>query len=166
MLELLWISTLQFSIESCRTLTERGLTGKSFGGAGGRGQKGLAGCCQQRFRRGAKRWSRNIWSPVLISFGWWWPLRSGPTLLVQQHWLYSMVFLSFALGLTGVVLIQGLWLRVGQVRQAIILALLIHIFLRVSVVTRQCSRPAPALVRQNCRFLHMQRFDRRLPLVA
>lgn len=163
---MLWISTLQFSIESCRTLTERGLSGKDLGGAGGWGQKGPAGCCQQRFRRGAQWWRRSIWSPVFISFRWWWPLRSRSTLLVQQHWLYSMVFLSFAPGLTGVVLVQGLWLRVGQVRQATILALLIHIFLRVSVVTRQCPRPAPTLVRQNCRFLHVQRSDRRLPLVA
>lgn len=166
MLELLWISALQFSTESCRTLTERRMTGKYFDRAGGRGWKRPVGHYQQRFRRGAKRWHRIVRSPVFISFRRWWPLRSRSTLLVQQRRLYPMVFFSFAPGQTGVVLIQGLWLRAGQMRQAMILALLVHVFPSVSVITRQCPRPPPPLVRQNCRLSRVQRSDRCLPLVA
>lgn len=126
----------------------------------------MAGCCQQGFRRGTKRWCRIIWSPVFISFRWWRPLRSRSTFLVEQCWLCSVTFLSGALGQIGVVLVQGLWLRTCKMRQTAVLALLIHVFLRVSVITRQRPRSPAALVRQNRRLSRMQRSDRCLPLVA
>lgn len=139
---------------------------KHFSRAGGRGWKGAAGCCQQGFRRGTKRWCRIIWPPVLISFRWWRPLRSRSTFLTEQCRLCSVIFLSGALGQMGVVLVQGLWLRAREMRQTAVLALLIHVFLRVSVITRQCPRSPAAFVRQNRRLSCMQRSDRCLPLVA
>lgn len=139
---------------------------KYFRRAGGRGRKGMAGCYQQGFRGGAKRWCRIIWSPVFISLRWRRPLRSRSAFLIEKRRLCSTIFLSGALGQTGVVLVQALWLGAREMRQAAILAFLIHVFLRVSVITRQRPRSPAAFVRQNCRLSCMQRSDRCLPLVA